>query len=205
VNGLICEPKGFPFVTLAGASSDACAGARLGTCQDPPLSSTTAVLTTPEPGKLCLSGTAAPGDGWAKVVFVFTTFNLERTKVLKVFDAEALGISQVAFTLDSPPSVGVTMSATVVTATDCPNSPGDCFSQGYDLVTAPSSAIPARFTMPGPQVVPLADFQQALRGVSQSVDTSALHHLELVVGSGAYDFCIHDFKFLDATGHEVER
>jgi len=201
--GLICEPNGFPHVTLAGASSDACAGSRLGTCPDPPLSATTASLAAPETGKLCLSGTVAANDGWAKIVFVFTTFNLERTKVLKVFDADALGITQVAFSIDSPPSGGVTIDAAVVTATDCPAGPGDCFTQGFDLMTPSSTGDLERFTAPGPEVAPFTNFRQTGAGVSQTFDTSALHHLEFIVGQGDYNFCIHDLRFLDAAGNEV--
>jgi hypothetical protein len=202
--GLICQPRGLPFVTLAGASSDACAGSRLGTCPNPPLSATTATLTTPQTGELCLSGTVAANDGWAKLVLVFTTFNLERTKVLKVFNADALGITQVAFTIDSPPSGGVTIDAAVVTALDCPSGPGDCFTQGFDLMTPTGTGVLASFADPGPEVAPFANFRQTRTGVSQTFDTSALHHLEFVVGKGAYGFCIHDLRFLDAAGTEVE-
>ncbi|MEP6654681.1 MAG: hypothetical protein ABJA82_15065 [Myxococcales bacterium] len=202
--GLICQPSGFPFVTLAGASSDACAGSRLGTCPDPPLSATTARLSTPEAGKLCLSGTVAANDGWAKIVFVFTAFNLERSKVLKVFDADALGITQVAFTIDSPPNGGVTIDAAVVTATDCPAGPRDCFTQGFDLMTPTQTGILESFTAPGPQVALFTNFKQTRAGVSQIFDTSALQHLEFIVGQGVYNFCIHDLKFLDAAGNEVK-
>lgn len=199
-DGLVCHPSGLPFVGFAGASSDACAGARLGTCPSPPLSATTAVLTAPEAGKLCLSGTAG-ADGWAKIVLVFTTFNLERTKVLKVFNADALGITQVAFTIESPPSDGITIDAAIVTATDCPAGPGDCFTQGFDLMT-PTGGLMS-YTSAGEKVARFADFKQTSTGVSQTFDTSALHHLEFIVGQGVYNFCIHDLKFLDTAGAEV--
>jgi hypothetical protein len=202
---LICQPTGFPFVTIAGATSDACAGSRLGECASPPLSATTASLTQPATGKLCLSGTVA-SDGYAKIVLVFTTFNLERTKVLKVFNADALGITRTAFTIDSPPSGGITIDAAVVTATDCPASPGDCFTQGFDLMTDSQTSVLKVFTTPGPEVAPLTDFQQTDTGVSQTFDTSALHHLELISGQGQgdYNFCVHDFTFLNAAGEEVK-
>ena len=58
----------------------------------------------------------------------------------------------------------------------------------------------ATFTTSGPEIAPFTDFQQSGTGVSQTFDTSALHHLELIVGQGDYDFCIHDFKFLNAAG-----
>jgi hypothetical protein len=200
---LICQPTGLPFATIAGATSDACAGSRLGQCASPPLSATTTSLTLVEPGKLCLSGTVAANDGYAKVVLVFTAFNLERTKVLKVFNADALGITQAAFTIDSPPIGGVTIDAAVVTATECPASPGDCFTQGFDLWTASSTGTLASFTAPGPEVAPFTDFKQTDSTVIQAFDTSALHHVEFIVGHGDFNFCVHDFKFLNAAGAEI--
>jgi hypothetical protein len=202
--GLICRPSGFPFATIAGASYDACLGSRLGECANPPLSATTARLTQPETGKLCLSGTVVPTDGYAKIVLIFTTFNLERTKVEKVFNADALGITQAIFTIDSPPSGGVTLDAAVVTATDCPANPGDCFTQGFDLMTDSSSGVLATFTAPGLEVAPFPNFRQTDISVSQTFDTRALHHLEFIVGQGDYNFCIHDLEFLNAAGAEVK-
>lgn len=202
--GLICAPKGFPFATIAGASYDACLGSRLGECANPPLSTTTASFAQPETGKLCLSGTVVPTDGYAKIVLVFTTFNLERTKVEKVFNADALGITKAMFTIDSPPSGGVTLDAAVVKATDCPANPGDCFTQGFDLMTDPSSDLLATFTAPGPEVALFANFRQTNTSVSQTFDTSALHHLEFILGQGDYNFCIHDLKFLNAAGAEIK-
>ena len=203
-NGLICQPSGFPFLMIGGATSDACRGSRLGECASPPLSATTVNLTQPETGKLCLSGTVAVTDGYAKIVLIFTTFNLGRTQILKVFDADALGITQAAFTIDSPPSGGVAIDAAVVTATDCPDSPGDCFTAGFDLMTDSTTGILASFTTPGPKVAPFADFKQTDPSASQDFDTSALHHLEFIVGQGDYNFCVHDFKFLNGAGVEVK-
>jgi hypothetical protein len=201
-DGSICQPNGFPFVTLAEATSDACPGYSRDECPHPPLSPTTARLTQPAPGKLCLSGSASATDGWASIVLVFTTFNAERSKVLKVFDAEASGITQAAFTIDSPPRGGVTLDGSIVTATDCPASRGDCVTDGFNLMTASGFGIPASFVAAGPAVAPFADFQQTRAGVSQTFDTTALHDLELIV-EGEYDFCIHDFRFLDAAGQVV--
>ena len=200
--GLICEPSGLPFVMLTGATSDACAGSRLGECADPPLSTTTARLMQPEAGELCLSGSVV-ADGMAKIVLIFSTFNAERTKILRVFDPHSLAITQVGFTLVSPPSGGVTVTAAVVTATDCPESPRDCFTPGFDLMTASSNGTPAVFRSAGSQVAHFANFQQTQVGVGQHFDKRALHHLEFYVGPGDYDFCVRDLKFLDSTGAEI--
>jgi hypothetical protein len=204
VEGFICHPSGLPFVEVAGVASDLCGG--YVTCdlaKNPPAGSTTATLTQPQAGKVCLSGTVATG-GWAQIVLQYAVFNTQSTKIVKTFDADARGITQAAFTVDSPPSSGVTVSAAVTTSLDCPASGFDCFTYGFDLMTAPLSNVPVTFTASGPQVAPFVDFQQTRSGVSQTFDTSALQYLFFGVGTGDYDFCLRDFKFLDAAGNEVK-
>jgi hypothetical protein len=73
-------------------------------------------------------------------------------------------------------------------------------------MTAPLSNVPLTVTQPGPQVAPFANFEQTRSGVSQTFDTTALQHIEFGVGpaQGDYDFCLSDFKFLDAAGNEVK-
>jgi len=82
----------------------------------------------------------------------------------------------------------------------------DCLTYGFNLMTAPLSNIPLTITAPGPVVAPFVDFQQTRSGVSQTFDTSAIQHIEFGVGPepGDYDFCLSDFKFLDAAGNEVK-
>jgi hypothetical protein len=131
----------------------------------------------------------------------FALKNQDRTEILKNFDAKALGITQAAFTIDSPPSGGVGASAAVTTATSCPSNPSDCVALGFDLMTAEGSSVPADYTTPGQVIAPFANFTQTVG--TQRFDTSALDHLVFSVGSGSYNFCVHDFKFLDAQGNEV--
>jgi len=202
--GFICHPSGLPFVEVAGPASDLCGG--YDTCdlaKNPPPGSTTATMTQPQTGQLCLSGTVATG-GWAQITLQFAVFNQQSTKILKTFDADARGITQVAFTIDSPPSGGVGVSAAVTTSLDCPMSAFDCFTYGFQLMTAPLSNIPLTITAPRPVVAPFAAFQQTRSGVSQTFDTSALQYLFFGVPSGDYDFCLQDFRFLDAAGNEVK-
>ena len=71
-------------------------------------------------------------------------------------------------------------------------------------MTAPLSNVPVTISAPGPQVAPFADFEQTRSGVSQTFDTSALQHFVFAVGPGDYDFCLQDFRFLDAAGNEVK-
>lgn len=195
-----CAPGGFPFVTRAVAVSDTCGSNCPLSAADTPAGKSTAALSQPKAGTLCLSGSVSPG-GWAAIGLTFALKNRDRTEILKTFDAKALGITQVAFTLDSPPSGGVSVSAAITTATSCPGNPSDCVSLGFDLMTAAGSSTTADYTMPGPVTVPFANFTQTIG--SQSFDTSELDHLTFIVGAGGYDFCVHDFKFLDAQGNEV--
>jgi len=202
--GFICHPSGLAFVEVAGPASDLCGGyVECDLAKNPPAGSTTATLTQPQGGTVCLSGTVATG-GWAQIVLQFALFNEQSTKILKTFDADARGITQAAFTIDSPPSGGIGVSAAVTTSLDCPMSGFDCFTYGFQLMTAPLSNIPVTITAPGPQVAPFANFEQTRSGVSQTFDTSALQYLFFGVPSGDYDFCLQDFRFLDAAGNEVK-
>ena len=204
VEGFICHPSGLPFVEVAGAASDLCGGyVECDLAKNPPAGSTTATLTQPQAGQVCLSGTVATG-GWAQIALQYAVFNLDPIRIVKTFDADARGITQAAFTVDSPPSSGVTVTAAVTTNLECPASGFDCFTYGFELMTAPLSNIPLTITGPGPQVAPFANFQQTRSGVSQTFDTSALQYLFFGVGAGGYDFCLQDFKFLDAAGNEVK-
>ena len=62
-DGRICAPEGFPFVVAAIAASDYCLETEGGcpATSIPPAGATTARLSQPEPGKLCLAGTLPPG------------------------------------------------------------------------------------------------------------------------------------------------
>jgi lysophospholipase L1-like esterase len=195
-----CVPSGFPFVTRALAISDSCGSNCPLSAANTPAGESTATLSQPKAGTLCLSGMVSPG-GWAQIGLIFAVKNQDRTEVLKKFDAKALGITQVAFSIDSPPSGGVDVSAAITTATSCPGDSFGCFTYGFDLMAGAGSSVPADYTTPGQVIAPFANFLQTVG--TQSFDTSALEHLVFGVGPGSYDFCIHDFKFLDAQGNEV--
>ena len=151
-------------------------------------------MTQPQAGQLCLSGTVATG-GWAQIGLQYAVYNLDPIRIVKTFDADARGITQAAFTIDSPPSSGVTVTAAVTTNLECPASGFDCFTYGFELMTAPLSNIPLTITAPGPQNAPFANFEQTRSGVSQTFDTSALQYLFFGVGPGDYAFCLQDFSF----------
>jgi hypothetical protein len=56
--------------------------------------------------------------------------------------------------------------------------------------------------MAGPVIAPFADFT-SLDDPSQTIDPTRLNAIFLQVDSGDFDFCIHDFNFLDAAGNPV--
>ena len=67
IAGFICQPSGLPFVEVAGIASDLCGGYPVcDLAKNPPAGSTTATLTQPQAGKVCLSGTVATG-GWGQI------------------------------------------------------------------------------------------------------------------------------------------
>jgi hypothetical protein len=196
-----CAPQGFPFVSSSRAITDACVdqGCPL-LAANTPVGETTASLSQPEPGILCLSGTVSPA-GWATLGVLFAVRNQDGTETLKKFDADSLGITQLQFSIDSPPSRGVSVHAAVTVATSCPDDKFACVSDDFSLMTEPSGSVPVSITSPGPVSAPFANFVQP--GGSQVFDTSALDNLRFTVGPGDYDFCVHDFKFLDAQNNEI--
>ena len=204
------SPAGFPFVARLAVADDVCSG--IGTAHscklglNPAPGSTTAVMSNPEAGKACVKGTVAPG-GYVFLVVIFTEYNSlqnsEITAVLKSFDAAALGITQVAFSVDSPPSGGVTVQAAVLKQFDCPGGGQDCRTGGFVLMDAPSSGVPVVIKDPGPLVAPFANFEQTDPSQSPTFDTTQLDAILFMVLDGSYDFCVHDFKFLDPSGNEV--
>jgi hypothetical protein len=188
-DGLICEPPGFSFVRFAVAISDYCSVTDDPTsCPArtvPPAGSTTARLTEPASGKLCMAGTVAT-NGWAVLGLPFFDDLTPDGTPVKIFDPVAAGVAALGFTIDSPPSDGIKPSAVGGAHVELPANPGVPV-----VVTAPESLVVpiSSFFSDGTPPVMLApsDFQGIGFGVS----------------AGDYDFCVHDFKFLDAGGNEV--
>jgi hypothetical protein len=186
-DGLICPPTGVPFVTSVFAESDFCDpdgdGVGCPPTTVPPAGASIAGLSSPADGTFCLAGSVAP-NGFVAIVFRFDTFD-SAGMPLTTFDAAARGITQWAFTVDTPPAGGVI--------------PG---SFGFHAGTPPLF-----ITQPGPQVVRFADFAPNT-GSSGTFDTHALPPIGLAInaaltGATDYDFCIRDFKLLDDAGNQV--
>jgi len=205
VTGQVCHPDGFPFAQIAAAVTDVCSGpvdsCPLGT--NPPAGETTAQLTQPEPGKICLAGSVG-ADGWSQVLIGFSQVNAADNRILKTFDAAALGITQVGFTIESPPSAGIIVDAAINSSLSCPEDFLDCMTWGFNLMTAPDSAMTLSITTPSRIVAPLTQFKQTRLAPAATVfDTHAIEHFSFGVGSGAYDFCVSELQFMDAAGQVV--
>jgi hypothetical protein len=192
----ICEPPGFPFVAAVASRSDACPGA--GDCSTP-LTATTTVMTQPEPGKVCMSGTVAGRDGFAWLIVGVSEWNQWGTHIADVFDAKSLGIEQVRFTVDTPPVTGITMFATSAHRRTC-SVPSECLN-GFNLHTAPRSGNLKVIDQTETITAPFTTF--ANDDPNMALDASQLAHFIFVLGAGDYDFCLSGLTFLDATGNVV--
>jgi hypothetical protein len=157
-------------------------------------------------GKVCMSGTLADAGptyaNWgALLALPADKRNPERTRILAPFDAAGLGITQVQFTIESPPITGVMASITQVAQLECPDAPADCLTAAaFDLQLV---------TKAGTITAQLSAAKQPNWGdPSLVLNPAMLHGLQFSATSaqGAsldYDFCIRDLKFLDAEGKEV--
>jgi hypothetical protein len=180
-NGFLCRPelKGMPLVAFVVYYTE--------------VGESTVTASQPEPGEICLSGRVSPG-GLAGLNLELAKRSLDGTKVLEPFNAAQLNITQLAFTVDSPPSEGLHVSAAAVVQMDCPNGPLDCSLPpifGFGTIAAA-----------GPVVMPFSDFKSD--DSTQVLDTSKLAEVFIQNHqSGDYGFCIHDIEFLDAQNNPV--
>jgi len=140
---------------------------------------TTANMRT-EPGSVCMSGQSV---GWA-------TLNFALGRRDTPFDATALGITQLEFTVDTPPTSGVS-AALVVLLPDL--SPA--------LIAWMSGGQPVSITgATTTKVTPFSDYTDP----NYVLDPSRLITVAFAVGTAEhYDFCVRDLKFLDENGVEV--
>jgi hypothetical protein len=187
----ICAPSGFPFVQDAFAHSNLCSGV----CPTTP-AGTTIHLSQPADGTLCLSGSNPNAGDDTGILLSFTMFasaglTATHATVLKMFNADVLGITQVRFTIDRPPPAGVSVSADTLHSTECNNN--DCITWGFKL----ASPITASGTT---SVTATASFTDFIPTPPQTFDTRALDAISFDVGQGDFDFCVRDFQFLDASG-----
>jgi hypothetical protein len=193
-----CDPTGFPFAQVAFAHSNSCMGLCAATPDaygfgKPPQPGTTIRLSQPEPGRLCLSGTNLQDAGFFLIFTVLSTdmFSPDYRKVSKLFDAERLGITQVRFAIDTPPPAGVNVSMLTI----------------HEPVCTATNACGWQFSLPNPVTASgttTASFVDLTSVPSHTFDARALDGMGFDVGPGDFDFCVHDFQFLDINGVEVK-
>jgi hypothetical protein len=182
-----------PFVIRAGAITDGVSTAR---------------VKSPTPGTICMSGTLADAGptyaNWgALLALVIAERNQERTRILSPFNAEQLGITQVQFTLESPPATGIAPAISEVLNVECPDNPANC------LTAAP-------FYLKNDVITTTRTITASLGAATQPswgdpnllLDPTMLNGLQFdtrtIQGTSVeYDFCVHDVKFLGADGTEV--
>jgi hypothetical protein len=181
-----------PFVIRAGTVTDGVSTAR---------------ITNPAPGTVCLSGTLADAGptyaNWGAILVLdIAAWNQERTQV-SPFPAEQLGITQVQFTLDSPPATGIAPAVMEVLNLECPNNPGDC------LTAVPFYLKSEVITTARTITASLSAAEQPSWGDPRlMLDPNRVYGLQFdgktTQGTTAdYDFCVHDLKFLGADGTEI--
>jgi hypothetical protein len=195
----VCDPAEFPYVTELGTRSDACPDPGRGSC-DAPLSETTAVLSTPEDGKVCLKGTVAGREGFAWLIVQVSKWTEARFNIVETLDAKKPGITELRFNVENPPAEGLTMFATSAHTRHC-DVPAGCLN-GFDFTTGPRSNIVKVIDESGPVRAPFTDFARS-DDPNLKLDTTQLAHFIFVLGAGNYDFCIDGFKFVDISGNEV--
>jgi hypothetical protein len=177
------------FVRWAAPSTDASAGG------------TSTAVVTYTPGKFCMSGTAdsGPNDtGWGAILVLSLAIDATDTLVAP-FDAPALGVTQVRFTMEGPPLQGVIPQVVQITSADCTQIP-DCltsFSRGAAVID------------PGTVTAQLTDFTQpdgshSNTSLDQTLITGLQFYVPTLPGMAVpYDFCLQELAFLGADGKEL--
>ena len=177
---------GFPFVTDAWA---------LGTEESVP----NAEVRSTEAGTVCMSGTNAGGVALdfalADSEAPFTILAANEPLVLtaaQLFHAEDLGITGLSFTVETPPSTGVSISIAM----------WDLDRGGPSWAAPEVDGNPVVITTSGmTTTLAFADF--VTEDAAFTFDANAFSQLSFSVGQGSYDFCVSNLKFLDANGDEV--
>ena len=198
----VCGVEGVPFVKVLIPSTDAWDPSSAFPSWQPPAGRTTATARSPEAGKVCMSGRVE--NGWAWLTLVFADFDASGWH--DTLDATGLGIERIEFVVESPPALGI--SAQLVSGVpDCTENPGACQHWGFYLS---GGNPPAPLVWRETQLVS-ASLAEFIRGSSidpsWTFDPAHLTTLQIGPGfhggTGDYDFCVSDLRFLDASGKAV--
>ena len=199
-----------PFLAVTFWTSDSCPSQRTGLTVMP---SSTITSLTREPGKVCMSGQVT--TGYANLILDFDGENRdgiqgsggritpEQSQGAKPLDAVGLGITQIQFTLDTPPASGLAVNLASVVLPGCYGR-AECLHSGYYLMSEGQPGVLERVRDPGVHGLRIADFQAApWVDPTEELDTTQLAFVAFELGAGAYDFCIRDLKMLEAKGAVV--
>lgn len=173
----------------------------------------TARVTNPVPGTVCMTGTLADAGptytNWGAILgFPIAEANADKTGILSPFNAEQLGITQVQFTIESPPVTGVGPAITQVAKLECKDDLASCLTAAPFYLKNEAGA-QALITTTRTMTAPLGTAAQPTWGDPQlALDPTRLFGLQFGVGtlqgtSLDYDFCVHDLRFLGADGKEI--
>jgi hypothetical protein len=181
------------FGTAVFAISDACPSQRRGAA---PLESTTVADVKREaPGKYCVSGLLSTGFA-ILIVSVDHINDRPPPQFHGPLDAPAHGITQVRFTLESPPSTGLQVSASNVVRDECPFSSDDCIQSGFYILS--EAGTPVNVTEPGTYTHPLSNYRPGPgTPPTLALDTTRLAGFEFQLNPGTFDFCVSDVALLD--------
>jgi len=187
-----------PFGTAVFAISDACPSQRREAAPLP--SATVADVTRQAPGKYCVNGEVT--TGFAILLVSVDHINDRPTPPIHgPLDAPAFGITTLRFTLESPPSTGLQLSASHVVR-ECPASSSDCIQAGFYILN--ESGAPELVTAAGTYTHALADYRPAAgTPAALALDTTRLAGFELQINPGPFDFCVSDVELLDSAGSSV--
>jgi hypothetical protein len=166
---------------------------------------TTATLTVPEPGKICVSGTLAPVAeyGSADLVVFLSPRGADATCILEPFDPREHDIAALSFDLDQLPAARMTLTLAVIQTPQCDDW-WQCVDGGiYTWLTPDREEIGQ--VLPGTTVARLDelvgdDLQEPLAAhwISDFALTLDASPVEL-----PYEFCISNIQLLDAAGNVV--
>jgi hypothetical protein len=181
----------------------------------PPSGTTTATITTPQPGKVCMSGRMDNGFATMTLSFVPTedvvAIRFTNPAFANGLDATARGITQLRFTVDSPPSGTQVQLRSVLTncgASTCTR--GDFYLSDGDPPTPVVIAGAGTANQSTTVTAPIAAFKKGPgpnpNWVLGPNNLTWLHvgPGDLAPMTGDYAFCVHDFALLDANGNEVQ-
>jgi hypothetical protein len=184
--------------------SDSCPSQRTGVA---PMASSTISELSRDAGQICLRGRVT--TGWVSLIVDFSGNNPSGsqlpTEEAPPLDVVRLGITQLQFTLDSPPTSGLSVDLASVLVPGCYGRPNDCLVSGYYIMDEQRPGVPDRLNEPGTYTVRIADFQAApWVDPTRELDATRLAFVGFDPGMGDYDFCINDLKLLDDSGNPVE-